>query len=181
MLLIGVSDSSYKEDFATATFFLAKRGKADILVQCTAVVSGDKKMLSPYCAELYGMLAMIKTTERFAAQNVEPSGMVSIGFDNLTGYQYIKGIYSCSPACADFDLVCAICEVIRISNLTWELFWVKGRQDDYKTELTQKEALNVASDSLAKTLQVTCWRKNVGRLKSIRHIPTHTRCFRQKQ
>lgn len=170
--MVAVSDGSYKDNVAAAAFTIAKKGQKNVLISGKAKVPSPGNSASPYRAEIFGFLAMMAWIEAVVDANQIRSGTITCGFDNESGTKRLTELVPACPEQADWDLIQVARNALEQSKLHWNIFWVRGHQDDTGKTLSQEEWLNVESDRLAKE----CWTEMEAEAN-----PPHTEVFQGEQ
>lgn len=103
-----MSDGSHKDLHSTAAFVLEIQSERTPLITGSIVVPGAASALSPFRAELFGILTTIAWIERHGTTHGISHGTICCGFDNQAGYKQLCSPYPVPVQQPDFDLITTI-------------------------------------------------------------------------
>ena len=149
-----VSDGSFckTNKFGTAGWVIESQGR-QVAIQGSLVVPGDPDIQSSHRSELAGILGAIHKVDQICKKYNINNGQVTVGCDGkgaIDALQYEHDIIKSSRK--HFDLISAITNIMKESEIQYNRVHIKGHQDDIFEfdQLTRLEQLNVAADLIAK-------------------------------
>jgi hypothetical protein len=148
---VGVSDGSFKDQFGTA-FWILQGKTADSEMKGPCTVPGSSDVQSAYRSELAGLYGMITMVNAICAFHKIETGAIELGCDGIQAPRHVdQRSEVTNPRMAQFDLLSAARNALRICPVTVKMRHVKGHQDDHwDTILDRWASLNVEADDGAK-------------------------------
>jgi len=145
-----VSDGSFVDSFSTAAFILEGNFTQ---VKNQVITLGRPQDMSAYQSEISGLYAAIFLIHSLCNFFQIEEGSVTIGCDGLSAlHQAFSSFTPPSTDCPSFDLIMAIHQLCKCSQIQWQPQYVAGHQVDHAPfeQLDRLGQLNVEADNLAK-------------------------------
>jgi hypothetical protein len=145
-----VSDGSFKDKFGSSAFTVVDSTDSSTILGLN-IVPGHPEDQGAYHSELAGLYAIVLVVNCLCSWADIISGGIAVGCDGLSVLNKASETWPLESADPHFDMLCALCQVIEISPLSWTTRHVDGYQDNAATAKLDFWAVkNIQMDNLAK-------------------------------
>ena len=154
---IAVSDGSLKDGIGSVAFIItSSMSGCNNPIFGALPIPGAVKDGDSHRCELSGLYGIVCTVQCLVATFEISSGGLHVACDNEQALHIFDPNFLPDPQQANFNLLNALCHLIRTSSLTWTCEHVRRHQDSRKCHkpLSSLKQLNVQMDKLAEHVRL---------------------------